>query len=527
MSNLGPKAPPAEQDLAAALRARHADTLEGALSDLDDVRPVPVVISLSALSARTRAGQLLGLHLANLLGRLEGVVASVRASIDEDSPVHLLAGVDHLSPAGGDRLSTAVLRSARLAHPVQNGLSEQNPPAGLVVRIGSLMVGEAAVCTSASSWVAYVGAKPGPECVDDGWSAAGAHAAAALAAAEVFRRVRAFGELSCGPSELFFSTWDWRFGRSLADGSPVSSSLVRLREVGIPPFTLVGAGAVGCAFLLGLWASQVPVSDVQVIDGDQVSATNLNRYVLFGLGDVGSAKAVRAAELLERQRPRFSLESAPEWWSGYRQRVSAPVRLLISAVDTNRTRHHLQDALPCLVFGGSTLALRAQVDRYDLGSSESRCLKCHNPPESMETDSHLRARLLELDPAAVCLEALDQGVDPELLRRYVDNLRTGGDGCAILAGPSLDKLRRSPGESTFAVSFVSSLAGTLLAAQVMREYSGSEILLCPGHSQGLFQLWRPSAVSNSVKGAEPDSACWCRRTDVRNVYGALWGIAGG
>jgi len=529
MSSLKPEIARREQDLAAALRARHADTLQGALGHLDDVRAVAVVISLSLPSARTRTGQLLALHLANLLGRLEGVVASVSVSIDEDSPVELLPGVDHRDAAGGGLLSAAVLRSARLARPDQ-----ASPPealrhcsrGALVVRIGALRAGEAVVHTAASAWVAYVGAKPGPECVDDERSATGAHAAAALAAAEIFRHLRVVGDLSSGPSALLFSTWDWTFSTSLTDGSPTKSSLQALYDVGLLRFTLVGAGAVGCAFLLAMWASQVPVFEGLVIDGDQVSATNLNRYVLFGLSDLGCAKAVRAAELLERQRPRFSLRPVPEWWSDYRRRDSYPIRLLISAVDTNRARHQLQDALPCLVFGGSTLALRAQVDRYDLASAESNCLKCHNPPEPVETDASLRARLLQLDRTVLRLEAIDRGVEPDLLKRYVDDLRTGGDGCAILAGSSLDKLRRASGESNFAVSFVSSLAGTLLAAQVMRESSGAGVLLRPGHSRGLFQLWRPGAVSNSVRKGDPNAVCWCRQAEVRNVYNALWGTAG-
>jgi molybdopterin/thiamine biosynthesis adenylyltransferase len=334
--------------------------------------------------------------------------------------------------------------------------------------------------------------------------------------------VRAADDLAAGPHRLFFSTWDWLHVTSLAAGRPDASALSTLYRTGVTDFTLVGVGAVGCAVLLTLWASAVPLAGARLVDADRISPTNLNRYVLFGFHDLSHFKALRATDLLTRSSPPFQTRAVTEWWADYRRGDARPVDRLVSAVDTNHVRHQLQDALPRLIYGASTLGMRARVDRYDLGDSGSNCLKCHNRVEVLEADAELRLRLLQLDSEALMLEAVDRGVDAERLACYVEDLRAGGDGCAILAGHDLDKLRRGSGESVFAVSFVSSMAGTLLAAQWLREMAGCEPVLKTGHSKGTFQLWRPAADGNAARLVTPDPDCWCRRPQVRAAYASTW-----
>lgn len=536
--------------LVAALRSRHADTLRGALAPLEAVVAADVELSVSRDDAFTVAGQHLALHAANLLGRLEGVVASVTVTLDHaadgSNDVPLRPGVDPRLPDGAPSFVGALEAVASLAAPHRvrrrdagAGVADHARPAGDIVRRVRVRIGRAdgrpgaavaAVYAAAGDWVAHVGRSPGPACNPAATLPFGAHAAAALAVAEVFRLLRASGPLSAGPDQMTWSVWSCApLMPGAADGpsdGPSGVTLARELPDGLPPFTVVGVGAVGSAFLLTLWASGLAVRESEVVDGDVVSRTNLNRYPLFGVSDVGQPKASGAAALLRRDgdgaRAPFTLHGIDAWWADYCRRAPGPIRLLVSTVDTNAARHQLQDSLPGVILGASTHELRAEVDRYALVDSASRCLKCHNPVAVGETDAVLRARLLTLTVGELQQEAEDRGVEADVLQRYVDDLRAGGTGCAILAGAGLEKLRRMPGEGAFAVSFVSALAGTMLAAQLVREASSAGPLLRGERARAHLQLWRPAAAVNGLRATAPDPACWCAQPVVRSAHAALW-----
>ena len=533
--------------LAAALRDRHSDTLRGALALLDGFSVGDVEISVSG-DASTLAGQHLCFWSANLLGRLEGVVERVRITVDAPDgtrDVALMAGVDPRNPDGGPSLVAALEAAAGLAAPhrirpaqalieLPNKAQEQVVYLRICLHVGSVSVlpsdplnGDTThVYAAAGDWLAHVGRKPGPGCDPLATLSFGPHAAAALGVGEIFRILRATGELAEGADHLTLSTWSCRVITSGQDDAPSRSVISAAVEDGVPNFVLVGVGAVGSGFLGTLWASGVRVSEADVVDGDAVSSTNLNRYPLFGVNDVRRPKASGAANVLHRVeeagRPAFKLRGFDMWWADYRKQSPQLIGLLVSAVDTNAARHQLQDTLPKVILGASTHEMRAEVDRYDLSNPESRCLKCGNPISVGETDAELRIRLLNLNDNELGLEAEDRDLDPELLRRYVEDLRAGRNGCAILSGAALDKLRHGAGEGAFAVSFVSALAGTLLAAQVVREATRVDSALPGATSRAHIQLWRPAAAVNGPRRVTPEAGCWCSLTEVRAAYDEMW-----
>jgi molybdopterin/thiamine biosynthesis adenylyltransferase len=68
---------------------------------------------------------------------------------------------------------------------------------------------------------------------------------------------------------------------------------------------VVGAGGLGCPALLYLAAAGVGA--LGVIDDDDVSLSNLQRQVLFGVGDLGRPKAACAAAALARVNPHVAV----------------------------------------------------------------------------------------------------------------------------------------------------------------------------------------------------------------------------
>src|SRR3954462_10844203 len=64
---------------------------------------------------------------------------------------------------------------------------------------------------------------------------------------------------------------------------------------------IIRCGGLGCPALLYL--ASAGVGTIGIADFDVVTISNLHRQVLFGNPDVGTKKAVRAAELLMAQHP--------------------------------------------------------------------------------------------------------------------------------------------------------------------------------------------------------------------------------
>ncbi|HEX8513900.1 MAG TPA: HesA/MoeB/ThiF family protein [Allosphingosinicella sp.] len=73
---------------------------------------------------------------------------------------------------------------------------------------------------------------------------------------------------------------------------------------------LVGAGGIGCPALQYLAAAGV--GSLTVIDDDSVSLDNLQRQILFGIGDVGRPKVEAAGDAVARLNPDCAFEGLRE-----------------------------------------------------------------------------------------------------------------------------------------------------------------------------------------------------------------------
>lgn len=493
---------------------RHSDTLNGKFAPLEQTTPARVTIVASAAAARTRCGQLVAIWLANLAGRMAGVVEAIEVVV-EGGDTSLHERVDPRVQPGAGKFSDAILRNGMLSKPALQFSQRDNTPPELRVGVGQ-PAARCNVYVSASAWVGYIGSSPGPECYDDDTCAVGGVVAAALASAEVFKLLRATGARAQPTSKYYLDAFSWQHCDGFTSHKAISCSDQRL----LTSFTLAGVGAVGTAFLLTLWATDITVQ-AMILDADVVARTNLNRYPLFSSADLGHLKVECAKALLQRES--FAVEAHALWWSQYWRLHQESPTLLVSAVDTNLARNQLQDALPRIIIGASTNQLRAEVGRYDLRNSRSRCLKCFNAPESSEDDASLHRRLLGMEQAELARYASNSGVSIQQLTAYVDDLRAGGNGCALLAGKALDSLRVRAGERQFAVSFVSAFAGAMLAAQVIREAAGIPLLIAP-RIRAVYQLWRLAARSNRVADAPIDFRCSCSTSLLRNAFSTFWGL---
>lgn len=114
----------------------------------------------------------------------------------------------------------------------------------------------------------------------------------------------------------------------------------RLRKASV---LVIGAGGLGCPILLYLAAAGV--GRIAVVDGDEVSLSNLNRQVLFGEKDLGKNKAEQAVAFFQRKYSDINWFAFPEFI-----RVDNAAQLLksydliIDGSDNFPTRYLVNDA---------------------------------------------------------------------------------------------------------------------------------------------------------------------------------------
>lgn len=455
---------------------RHSGTLDGRLDDLG-VRTAVVAVFIEPGAARTYAVQHAAWMLVNLLARLDGVVSHV-----------MIAG-------GNAALLPHVVPLAGSAKTLQEALLEGAASIG-VVPVGrfdgasaeyELHVGPG---PATSGWrvhgEGYCGAINRGAIAAVGTSRLpfGPYIAACLVTGEIFRAVRMRRALYDSVAALSFSAWDYTLGAG------------QLHEVGpdlghvMLDFGLAGAGAVGCAFLHALWACPQVGGEAVIADSDPegVDDTNLNRCVIFGRQHLGLPKATTAAAVLADAgltwRPvddRYTLSTIP--------RVPD---VLISAVDTNRSREQLQQGFwPRRLLAASTKDLRAEILRCG-PPGQGRCLSCSNPPEVDLPDDVRREQLRALAPEDLEAFARELGHPVTLVRRWAEV-----GGCSTIGVAALARMRADDEPTAmFAVGFVSVMAGTLLAVEVLKERTGRPVPLDDERQNAKFQFERPTAERN-------------------------------
>lgn len=471
--------PPRDPGARAAIRGdRHLSADPGgALETIPPGESHVVRLSAPHSIASTAAGQHTLWMATNLLARQFGIIGELRIAVpavDLRPSVGLLGEYGDLATT---LVSTARSISADLIH-VTTAPEGDEAPAAVEVVVGNAADSlspdtQPRVAVLGAGWSALVGTSvvlaPEEALLDP--NPFGPYSAACLGAGEVFKRL-----VGVRPGKgrlietLALSLWDFREHESW-ESMPAG---ITPSKLSIPPFYLVGAGAVGQAVAAVLAAAHVQ-GHATVIDNDTVDDTNGNRCVLVTDGDEGKAKAPLAAAVLRAGGlTAFAFEGT---WQNYvfnlphegqlpplRSREAAyEYELVLSCVDKNTARHAIQNIWPRYLMGGSTDGLAVQVTAYDM-LSPYECLKCANPLEVgagtiEEVANQLRG--LPLEERRARLEA--RGLDVEAIERYLNDPR-----CGELGERELSKFVTSPGDHDWSVGFVSAAAGVLLGAQLVK-----------------------------------------------------------
>jgi len=111
---------------------------------------------------------------------------------------------------------------------------------------------------------------------------------------------------------------------------------------------IVGAGGLGVPVLQYLVG--MGVGKVAILDGDEISLSNLHRQVIYTTKDVGRKKVEVAKERLEQLNPEVELMAIPEMLSlGNAEELIRDYDLVVDCTDTIESRYILNDA--CVKLG--------------------------------------------------------------------------------------------------------------------------------------------------------------------------------
>jgi molybdopterin/thiamine biosynthesis adenylyltransferase len=135
-----------------------------------------------------------------------------------------------------------------------------------------------------------------------------------------------------------------RYDRLVAHPDIGEAGLEKLRACKV---AIVGVGGLGTAVAVQL--AMAGIGALTLIDDDKVHASNLNRQLLFGPGDIGFEKSLQAAKKIHQLNPdvdckavndRLSRKNAKEYLSGH--------DILLDCTDRPTARYYISEAAESL-----------------------------------------------------------------------------------------------------------------------------------------------------------------------------------
>jgi len=473
--------------------------------------------------------QLLALAVTDLLGRL-----FPRISIACDEGIEASPG---LPPGSGS------LRE-RLEQVRHHGIGPEEPdePA-LTLGIGT--DDDADLYADGTSWQSYLGTQPSQlDHGGDNGNPIGALAAASRVCAHAFRQM-----LSdfLGEHEVPVSVYSSALGFSNSDKPIEIVDLISATQI---EAVLVGAGSVGGATVYALARVRGLYGSLAVVDPQRLEPKNPDRALLATpiAANANEPKADVAADALEGQRPALRVEAyqqtVAEFVAG-RDREE-PLPLMMCAVDSVEARRSLQDCLPLRVINAACNPDEATVSSHVTGAGACTC--CLHMADVLN-EEQVRWRLISAATGwnrdrVVAYLIGNLPLQKSDLRSIEQHRGLNAGTLESYENDSLDDLWRAEllyGEARFetvsglavavAAPWVTSLAGFLLAAEVLKTFAGLDggDLLGP-HADSPGVQWQENLYASPQHGllGRPQrwvgNECLCRSARRRRLTIARYGL---
>jgi len=467
-----------------------------------DADAVGLVRRLDQTAIHIRVGpqaSVLALSLVNTLARLF-------PSITTEAP----PGEVSILPFGQGVAEELLARTVARAR-ASSGV--RSPEVALVVDVGC-NTGGADLYVNSDGWTLTIATGPMQDLAGGGPANV---AASALAAAEIMR---------CALPELPGVRLQGSFTWNLVDYRLTSRGPIDMTSARIDA-TCFGAGSVGSSLLYSLLLSNAR-GNLAFVDADRLSLRNRLRYPL--LLEPSSMSKASWVESIAAGSPLHVVGHA-ETAERYINALQQPMRFAVSAVDSISARRDIVDALAQTVLNAGVDGMKLHISRHGFDDGLA-CLYCPYVDAGDALDEAGMYQQMTGLPSERVLEllsgqALEEAdiqflrtngrIEPSSLGEELIGGRLQDIGRARLYAQAAMKVADS--NLTISAPFVSSLAGSILAAETIKEALGLELIDrrvdvdCSGYPTGFVTRPRQDETGR----------CLCHSALRVNEYTRLWG----
>ncbi|MBP2252572.1 hypothetical protein J2754_002918 [Halarchaeum solikamskense] len=466
----------------------------------------------------------------NLLARLAPMVDRIDIQADESVERQVFVPGVRADDIG----ETVVALNENIGSPVTAGfdaVSRDAYDAVLHLGDGEFTGAAGEVGVSSRGWLVHTSTTGAVDPFGDEPNPIGAHTAGCIGCAEVFKQLLladASDENLDTPvdpvDDVTFSTFNY----TVDPTDPANPALPDV--VDVDDLHVIGVGAGGGALVYALSTLSDLQGTVRLVDSDEVSASNLNRYLWAYADDVGAMKADVSQRLLMEAHPDFgsSIHSHPVPYEEYSDTVdSSELRLAVSTVDTARARKQIQWDLPETVLDAATNQQGDYVVlRVEFG--EGQCLACKHvgSGDGVEREMAALAETVGLDAdTLVRMNTNNEAFTAD----QVSVIEEQGTGEVAPPEPGerfSDWFRQQCGhvdlggaDMAVPVPFLPVTAGILLAGEVIKDRHFPDHTVNNRFTHNM--LSEPREAMHYPANANPECSI-CQDEDVREFYRSKW-----
>jgi hypothetical protein len=426
-----------------------------------------------------------------------------------------------LAISGPDPFSSKLRELAAKINPEIEFATESPDATTVCISVGA---SDAALYPNSSGWVARLShsyrIRKGPT---NPYTSA---TAAAFACAELFRRVF----LKTSPEQ--------DVSLSLLDFSRDGGVNLELPQSSVGDVLVAGLGAVGNAAVWSLARHRNLEGRLWLVDEEELTLLNLQRYVLGMIGDVSRPKVQLALDALRETK--LSIEPAQMTLEKFvEDRGRTDIATICISVDNVASRRSAQALLPKLIVNGWT-GDQGLGASWHIFSRDAACLACLYHPHGQgpsATDQAARALGLSSDRANF-LWVTRQPLSHEDIRAAAQSLGVAEEKLEPWRNKSLGDLYTDLvcGAMPLDVTGVgrlemvplvhqSVLAGVLMAAELVKRTNRKLSALSQVEPLVSWDdvLRPPPALWRKPRPRE--AGCICGDSDYQTVYRSKWGIA--
>jgi hypothetical protein len=316
-------------------------------------------------------------------------------------------------------------------------------------------------------------------------------------------------------------------------------------DVILDDVVLAGLGAIGNGCIWAL--SKIPslAGNLQLVDMENLAESNLQRYALAEEKDTGVPK-VTIATALFHQTNLHIIPHQKSWAEYVSARDNWHINCAAVGVDTKKDRIGIQSSLPRIIFNAFTEPEVIGISRH-LDFLNEACLGCgYIPTEKVKNYINEVADNLHISGAAEMIKDYlnrNQPADAPFLALIAQANNIDVQAIQHFAGVHIEQfysefvcggiLLSLSGDASglreidAPIAFQSAFAGILLAAEIVKYFSGNSINV--GQRTDLYFLQSIGGANPLNRPLQKDKTgrCICRDEDFRSVYQNKWNLKDG